>query len=147
MMDPISFVAGGATVVLGRIAYSSISASLREREIPPPPPPPPPSKVVRVRLLVGNMRSILCRSDEVYDGAGPSMTVGSDGAAVPPTIDRASSAADADLGANVTLKDILGVNLKKSPSRPSAAAIGINDGPACATLTLPKNSLRPGKKD
>ena len=68
MLDPLSFAAGGFTVIVGKLFLNAISSSnpVDERTLPPLPPPPPKSNV-RIRLFVKDMGSLLkTKADDVY---------------------------------------------------------------------------------
>jgi hypothetical protein len=70
IVDPISFLAGGAMVVVGRFAMGKLrDLSNAETTAPPPLPPPlpPPSQRSKIRLFVRDMPMVLKNSmDTVY---------------------------------------------------------------------------------
>jgi hypothetical protein len=153
MVDPMSFAAGGATVVLGRLVVSSLMSpggGVLGRMLcppsPPPPPPPLPRTKVRVRLFVGNMRSILCRSED-DEGGGGSAARSRDGVCHLDVGPSSSTAVHPDFvqgTAVVTLDDILRVKLRPQArgdaDRP--AAVAVNQGPQCASLAAQRTRLR-----
>lgn len=84
MIDPISFAAGGAVVVVCKIAYDAASATISQKMVEPnsvpPPPPPMPKSAVKIKIFVDNLVSILDQSDrscafaKIQDGGAASPT-------------------------------------------------------------------------
>ena len=151
-MDPMSFVAGGATVlaagmVFGALKKSSASGSNSNTvecfPAPPPPPPMPAHKKTpaRVTIHVDDMGAVI--RNAVGEGAGDCARVAKKSTAAA----RRAEKQDAKKLLAVTTSDLSSVRLRVSASSSSsgskaAPAFEVNHVPFCRDCLAQKGRLR-----
>ncbi len=141
MLDPLSFAAGSAVVVAGKLIYDAAVSFSRKGSpsLPPPPPPPMPKTKARVRVFVDDIQSVIsCSISQPY--------VPSEGAIPAPPKEKKAKTGECvpKSGFVVSDGDLHRIRLKPTQTKASdhSRRPPVNQLPICADCISQKDKLK-----